>query len=193
MRRGPVADVHLVCRCRSSRCHYQHTWLYNFIDCLIGYNNESRRTPGSHVLYLCFNPGCVQSRCYDLVFKLPKAGFPASRDIFEKDGVVSVVEVREIFICDVYSQITDQKCSGWGSSRWHGGREQEQICNLDGHRMLWGNCQIQNRVLHDMWFQCGSPLWASGERVVYRCSAGLSRDVSIHWVEEGFDVDARDI
>ena len=37
--------------------------------------------------------------------KFLEAGYPASRALSEQDGVVSVVEGREIFIPDVYSQI----------------------------------------------------------------------------------------
>ena len=58
-------------------------------------------------MYLCFDIGFVESHCPGLVFKFMKAGCSASCTLFEQDGVVSVLEVREIFISDVYySQIT---------------------------------------------------------------------------------------
>ena len=39
--------------------------------------------------------------------KFLKVGCPASKALFQQDGVVSVVEVRDIFISDAYSQITN--------------------------------------------------------------------------------------
>ena len=81
MKRGPATDVCLGCS-----------------SCLTGDHNGSWHTPGFHVLYLCFDPGFVQPHCFALEFKLLTVGCQTYRILFEKYDVVSVVEVRDIFI-----------------------------------------------------------------------------------------------
>ena len=49
----------------------------------------------------------MQPHCSGLVFKFLMALYPASWALFEQDGIVSVVELREIFVSDVHSQITN--------------------------------------------------------------------------------------
>ena len=98
-------DVWLGCNSQWTGCHYQDTWI-SYIDCLTHDWNGSWCTPRSHVLYLCFDPVCVQAHCSGLVFKFLKADCSASRTLSEQDCIVSVVEVRKIFISDINSQIT---------------------------------------------------------------------------------------
>ena len=135
IRRGPAAGI---CRAAVAAGVDITTKIREFIsyvDCLIGDRNESWRTHGSHILYLCFDPGCVQPHSSSLVVKFRKVGYPASRAFFEQDGIISVVEVREIFISDVYSQITSAAAD---DSCRHDRREHGSICILDVHWMLWG-------------------------------------------------------
>ena len=59
-------------------------------------------------------------------------------NLIEQDGVVSVIESREMFVSDLYSQITitaaEDPFDGTAVE------SRDQFCTLDGHRMLWGNC-----------------------------------------------------
>ena len=48
-----------------------------------------------------------ESHCSGLVFKFMKARCPFSWSVFEQDCAVSIVEVREICIFDVYSKIAN--------------------------------------------------------------------------------------
>ena len=80
MRRGPAVDAYPSSSSHWSRCHYQDTWIYSYIDCLTGDRNGSWCTPESHFLYLCFDSGCVQSHCSGLVFKFLKADLFSLQD-----------------------------------------------------------------------------------------------------------------
>ena len=108
----------------------------SYVDCLTGVHNGSWRTPGFHIFHLCFDPGCVL-HCNPIVpasssnFESWLVG-PPPWALFEQDSNVSAVEVCEIFIFDVYSQITSAATEAPVNGTTEESRWQWAIAKSDG-------------------------------------------------------------
>ena len=99
----------------------------------------------------------MQPLCSGIVFKFLKVGCPDYRSFFEQNGVVRVVDVREIFVSEVYFQITSTAAEDAVDGMAE--ESMSQSSPLMNTRCYEENCQTEDlRVLHEMWFHYGGSL-----------------------------------